>query len=166
MPTTRPASIRLAACPERHRGFLAAPRGILKIRLLPHPFRGRKPLFSPLSVARCQCAPFGHVGCSRVLHRFPWFLGFPRESPACPNVLVGSRSLSDALFGSRQKVIRRAPEDISHLLKAIGWDGGTALVQAQACLATAQSFCELILSHADAASLRCDVIHRLNLLSN
>ena len=34
----------------------AAPRGILKIRLFPHPLRGRKPLFSPLSVARCQSA--------------------------------------------------------------------------------------------------------------
>ena len=88
------------------------------------------------------------------------------ERPACPNVLVGFRSLSDALFGARQKVISRASEDVSHLLETVGWDGGTSLVQAQARLATAQSFCELILSHADAASLRCDVIHRINLLSN
>ena len=97
---------------------------------------------------------------------FLGFLGFPRERPACPNVLMCFRSLSDALFGARQKVIRRASEDVSHLLETVGWDGGTSLVQAQARLATAQSFCELILSHADAASLRCDVIHRFNLLSN
>ena len=63
----------MSASPERHRSFPAAHRGILKIRLLPHPFRGRKPLFSPLSVARCQCAPFGHVRRSR---RYIGFLGF------------------------------------------------------------------------------------------
>ena len=63
----------MSASPERHRSFLAVHRGILKIRLLPHPFRGRKPLFSPLSVARCQCSPFGHVRRSR---RYIGFLGF------------------------------------------------------------------------------------------
>ena len=123
-------------------------------------------VFATLGGSLSICFPFGHVGCSRVLHRFPWFPGFPRERPACPNVLVGFRSLSDALFGARQKVIRRASEDVSHLLETVGWDCGTSLVQAQARLATAQSFCELILSHADSASLRCDVIHRFNLLSN
>ena len=71
----------MAASPERHRGFLAAPRGILKIRLLPHPFRGRKPLFSPLSVARCQCAPFGHVRRSR---RYIGFLGFQDFHASAP----------------------------------------------------------------------------------
>ena len=46
----------MAARPERHRSFLAAPRGILKILSFPHPFRGRNSLFSPLSVASCQSA--------------------------------------------------------------------------------------------------------------
>lgn len=64
----------MAARPERHRGFLAAPRGILKIRLLPHPFRGRKPLFSPLSVARCQSA--FHSGMWDARGCYIGFLGF------------------------------------------------------------------------------------------
>ena len=155
----------MAASPERHRGFLAAPRGFSRFVYFLTPF-GVSSRYFRHCVACSQGAPFGHVGRSRVLHWFPWFPGFPRERPACPNVLVCFRSLSDALFGARQKVIRRASEDVSHLLETVGWDGGTSLVQANACLATTQSFCELILSHADAASLRCDVIHRFNLLPN
>lgn len=156
----------MAASPERHRGFLRrAPRDS-QDPFISSPIAGSQAAMSATLGGSLSMCAIRACATLAPLHWFLWFLGFPRERPACPNVLVGFRSLSNALFGARQKVIRRASEDVSHLLKTIGWDSGTALVQAQACLATAQAFCELLLVHADAASLRCDVIHRFNLLSN
>ena len=54
--------------PRRPDCFRRAPRDS-QDSYIPHPLRGRKPLFPPPSVALCQGAPFGRVGCSRVLHR-------------------------------------------------------------------------------------------------
>ena len=137
LPIDRMEVMTMAASPERHRGFSPRPAGFSRF-VYSSPLSGSQAaFFATLGGSLSICFPFGHVGCSRVLHWFPWFPGFPRERPACPNVLVGFRSLSYALFGARQKVIRRASEDVSHLLETVGWDGGTALVQAQARLATA-----------------------------
>ena len=73
LPLDRREVMTMAASHERHRVFLRrAPRDS-QDSYIPHPFRGLKPLFSPLSVARCQGAPFGHVGRSR---RYIGFLGF------------------------------------------------------------------------------------------
>lgn len=127
----------MTARPERHRGFLAAPRGILKIRN-----------FSPLSGSQAAMSATGwlfvnvrHSG-RKDAHGVTLVSAIHGEGvSALLTRMVGgfsfTRWLSDALFGARQKVIRRASEDVSHLLKAIRWDGGTALVQTQARLTTA-----------------------------
>lgn len=115
LPLDRREVMTMAASHERHRGFLLrAPRDS-QDSYIPNPLRGRKPLFPPLGGSFSMCA-IRACGILAPLNWFLWFLGFPRERPACPNVLIGFRSLSDALFCARQKVIRRASEDVSHLL--------------------------------------------------
>lgn len=108
----------MAASHERHRCFLAAPRGILKIRIF----------LTPFGVAS-RCFRHSRWLVVNVRHSGMWdargcYIGLSSvkggcERPACPNVLMGFRSLSDALFGACQKVIRGASEDVSHLLETV-----------------------------------------------
>ena len=156
----------MAISPERHQGFSPRPAGFSRFVYFLTPFgvasryvRHAWWLVVNLLFIRA-CGMLAGVTLVSLVSRIS------TRAPRVPECFGGFPYLPDALFGTRQKVISRASEDVSHLLETVGWNCGTALIQAQACLTTTQAFCELLLSHADAASLRCDVIHRFNLLSN